>query len=217
MARSRSSPIDRSEGIFIVLVGLFVGSLVIAAVLAAKIITVAGIAVPAGVIGYCVTFLCTDAIGEVWGRERARNVVWSGFISLGFILLLIQLALHWPAAQFWKDQAAFERILGLTPRIILGSLIAYLVSQLFDVWCFHFWRRRTKGRFLWLRNNLSTAASQLLDSCIFISIAFWGHMPVLELILGQWTIKLGIAVLDTAALYPLVGYIRKRTSELAYS
>jgi hypothetical protein len=208
---------DPTERIFILLVGMFVASLVIAAVLAAKIISVAGVAVPAGVIAYCITFLCTDAISEVWGRQRANTVVWAGFAGLGLVLLLIQLALHWPAAPFWDQQAAFESLLGLTPRIIVGSLAAYLVSQLFDVWCFHFWRRQTKGRFLWLRNNLSTAASQLLDSCIFICIAFLGHMPVLELIVGQWLVKLGIAVVDTAVLYPVVGFIRNRQARLAYS
>ncbi len=194
---------------FILLSGLFTGSLVISAVLAAKIVTVFGITVPAGVLGYCLTFVCTDVISEVWGRKKAGEVVLSGFVALLACLGLIQAALWWPAAPFWQGQEAFEQVLGLTPRIILGSLIAYLVGQYHDIWAFQLYKRLTRGRHLWLRNNLSTLSSQLLDSCIFISIAFAGKMPLLPLILGQWAVKVGIAGLDTVAVYGLVWWIRR--------
>jgi hypothetical protein len=178
-------------------------------VLAAKIVTVFGITVPAGVLGYCLTFICTDVISEVWGRDRAGEVVLSGFVTLLACLGLIQAALWWPAASFWQGQEAFQQILGMTPRIILGSITAYLVGQYHDIWAFHFYKRLTRGRHLWLRNNLSTLTSQLLDSCIFISVAFAGKMPLLPLILGQWAIKVGIAGLDTIVVYALVWWIRR--------
>ncbi len=189
---------------FAILTSLFSGSLVLAAVLATKIITVAGLTVPAGVLAYALTFICTDVVGEVWGKHRAREVVGAGFLTLITAFGLIQLALHWPPAGFWEGQEAFAAILSTTPRIILGSLIAYLVSQFTDVWIFHACRRITAGRHLWLRNNLSTALSQLIDTLIFISIAFLGVMPILPLIVGQWIIKLGIAALDTGVVYLLV-------------
>ena len=195
---------------FVLLCGLFTGSLVISSVLAAKIVTVFGITVPAGVLGYCLTFICTDVISEVWGRERAGEVVLSGFVTLLACLGLIQAALWWPAASFWQGQEAFQQILGMTPRIILGSITAYLVGQYHDIWAFHFYKRLTRGRHLWLRNNLSTLTSQLLDSCIFISIAFAGKMPLLPLILGQWAVKVGIAGLDTIVVYALVWWIRRK-------
>jgi hypothetical protein len=198
--------------IFAILVSVFSASLTISAVLASKIITVFGISVPAGVLGYCITFICTDVISEVWGKERARQVVASGFVALLCVLLLIRLALDWPSAAAWNDQQAFETVLGTAPRIIIGSLAAYLLSQLHDVWAFHFWKRATGGRHLWLRNNLSTAASQLLDSVVFITIAFAGVFPLLPLIAGQWAVKMGIAVLDTAVIYLLVWLIRDRRS-----
>lgn len=192
------------------LTAVFAGSLVIAAVLANKIISVGGIVVPAGVLAYCVTFVCTDVINEIWGRKRAKQVVLSGFGALIVSLVLIQLALNWPAAPFWTNQEAFALTLGTTPRIILGSLIAYLISQLHDVWSFDFWKKLTSGRHLWLRNNGSTLVSQLLDSVVFISIAFYGQLPILPLIWGQWLIKLAIAALDTAVVYVLVWFIRQR-------
>jgi len=195
---------------FILLCGLFTGSLVISSVLAAKIVTVFGITVPAGVLGYCLTFICTDVISEVWGRDRAREVVFSGFVTLVACLGLIQAALWWPSAPFWQGQEAFQQILGMTPRIILGSLVAYLVGQYHDVWAFHFYKRLTRGRHLWLRNNLSTLSSQFLDSCLFISIAFAGKMPLVPLILGQWAVKVGIAGLDTIVVYGLVWWIRRQ-------
>lgn len=187
-----------------ILVSLFSGSLVLAAILATKIITVAGLTVPAGVLAYALTFICTDVIGEIWGKQRAREVVGAGFLTLIGAFGLIQVALHWPPAGFWQGQEAFAAVLSTTPRIILGSLTAYLVSQLIDVWIFHACKRLTKGRHLWLRNNLSTALSQLLDTLIFISIAFWGLMPLLPLIVGQWVVKLAIAAVDTGVVYLLV-------------
>ena len=187
-----------------ILISFFSGSLVLAAILATKIITVAGLTVPAGVLAYALTFICTDVIGEVWGKQRAREVVGAGFLALIAAFGLIQLALHWPPARFWQGQEAFAAILSTTPRIILGSLAAYLVSQFTDVWVFHACRRMTSGRHLWLRNNLSTALSQLIDTLIFISIAFLGIMPVVPLIVGQWVVKLGIAAVDTAVVYLVV-------------
>lgn len=194
------------------LTALFAGSLVLAAILASKIMVVGGIVVPAGVLAYCVTFVCTDVINEIWGREKAQQVVLSGFGTLVLSLLLIQLALNWPSAPFWPHQEAFEIILGTTPRIILGSLLAYLVSQLHDVWAFDFWRKKTAGKYLWVRNNGSTILSQLLDSILFISIAFYGLMPILPLIVGQWLVKLVIAALDTFVVYLLVWLIRRKSS-----
>ena len=189
---------------FALLTSLFSGSLVLAAILATKIINVAGLSVPAGVLAYALTFICTDVIGEVWGRQRAGQVVAAGFCALVAAWGLIQVALVWPPAGFWKGQEAFAAVLSTTPRIIVGSLLAYLVSQFTDVWIFHLCRRLTQGRFLWLRNNLSTALSQLIDSVLFISIAFAGVMPLTPLITGQWAVKLMIAGLDTVVVYALV-------------
>jgi len=197
---------DRS---FILLVSIFVGALVISSVLASKIITIFGLFVPAGVLAYCITFVVTDVISEVWGRERANRVVFSGFIALLITFLLIRLALWWDAAPIWRGQEAFSAVLGSTSRIIIASFIAYLASQYHDVWAFHIWRKWTEERHLWLRNTASTVVSQFIDTLIFITIAFYGTMPVFPLIKGQYLIKVLIALLDTPFVYLAVLLIRK--------
>ncbi len=206
---NRLKSANNTETPFIILLSIFAGSIAIASVLANKIINVAGIYVPAGVLAYSVTFICTDVIGEVWGRERAGRTVLGGFVALIAVFFLVQISLIWPAAPFWKGGGAFADILGATSRIILASFAAYLVSQFHDVWAFHFWKRATADRHLWLRNNLSTIVSQFIDSSLFITIAFYGIMPVWPLILGQWAVKCAIGVLDTPVIYLVVWYIRR--------
>jgi len=192
------------------LISLFIAVLVIASVLAAKIIVVGAFFVPAGILAYSLTFLCTDIIGEVYGKQIAQRVVLAGFIALLVTLGLIQLALIWPPAPIYPHQAAFETILNHSGRIIIASIIAYLISQLTDVRLFALLRQLTQGRLLWLRNNLSTIASQLLDSIVFILIAFYGTaLPLFDLIIGQWLIKLAIAALDTPLVYAGVYLIRR--------
>lgn len=196
--------------IFIILISLFAASLTIASVLASKIINIYGIFVPAGVIAYCITFVCTDVISEIWGKKRAAQTVLSGFLALLLMLILIQIALALPAAPFWEGQQAFNAILGITPRIIIGSFVAYLISQYHDVWAFHFLKSKTNGNHLWLRNNASTAVSQFIDSFVFVTIAFYGVMPIWPLIFGQWIIKFAIAALDTPVIYLVVWLLRDK-------
>ncbi|MBF0451237.1 MAG: queuosine precursor transporter [Candidatus Magnetomorum sp.] len=190
-------------------VSLFVGCITISSILANKIITIMGVFVPAGVIAYSITFIATDVISEVWGKERAQETVFGGFIALIAVFVLIQISLMWPKASFWNNDDAFASILGSTSRIIIASFIAYLVSQMHDVWAFHFWKRVTNSRHLWLRNNLSTAVSQFLDSFIFITIAFYGVLPVWPLIYGQWLIKFMIAIMDTPIIYGFVFFMQR--------
>jgi len=197
------------EKSFILLIGLFVSALTIAAVLASKIMDIGGLYVPAGVLAYSITFIATDVIAEVWGKARANWVVFVGFISLLFVMVLINVAIFVPDAPFWKHQLAFKTILQGTTRIIIASFIAYLISQFHDVWAFHFWKQVTKDKHLWLRNNLSTMVSQFLDTLIFITVAFYGIQPIWELIWGQYVVKLGIALIDTPVVYLLIFWIKK--------
>lgn len=198
---------------YILLLSIFIGCITIASVLANKIITIYGLFVPAGVLAYSITFVCTDVISEIWGRERANATILGGFVALVTVLLLVQLSLAWPKAPFWDNDIAFRSVLGATSRIIVASFIAYLVSQYHDVWAFHFWKRITNDRHLWLRNNLSTAVSQFLDSLIFITIAFYGVMPIGSLIVGQWIIKMAIAALDTPVVYVVVYLMRRKSGD----
>ena len=200
---------SRDQLWFIVILCIFSASVTIASVLASKIIRVVGLFVPAGVLAYSITFACTDIISEIWGKDRANQSVLGGFAALVVVWVLVQVALHWPKAPFWNNEAAFQSILGSTARIIVASSVAYLVSQFHDVWAFHFWKRITRNRHLWLRNNLSTVVSQFIDSFLFITIAFYGTIPTGPLVLGQWIIKMVIALLDTPVVYLGVWAIRR--------
>ena len=201
---------QRAENYLTLLACIYSGSLVLAAILASKIVVVGPLVVPAGVLAYSLTFLITDVISEIWGKELAQKVVIGGFVTLVFVFVITSISILWPPASFWPHQQAYETILGSSARIMIASLTAYLFSQHHDVWAFHFLRRVTGERFLWLRNNASTIVSQLLDSVIFITIAFYGVMPLMPLILGQWVVKVGIAVLDTPLVYLLVHLVRRR-------
>ena len=201
---------QREENYLALLACVYSGSLVLAAVLASKIIAIGPLVVPAGVLAYSLTFLVTDVIGEIWGKQKAQTVVVGGFITLVLVFVLTGISIFWPPATFWPHQQAYETILGSSGRIMIASLIAYLFSQYHDVWAFSFLRRLTTERFLWLRNNVSTIVSQLLDSVIFITIAFYGVMPLVPLIMGQWVVKVGIALLDTPLVYLLVYLVRRR-------
>jgi len=200
-----------NDSALIIIVSIFIGGMTISSVLASKIITLFGLLVPAGVLAYSVTFICTDVVSEIWGKQRAKQMVIGGFISLIVVLILVQVARVWPKAPIWHGEAGFQAVLGSTSRIIVASFIAYLVSQFHDVYVFHFLKRITQGRHLWLRNNLSTAISQFIDSVLFITIAFYGTMPVWPLIMGQWVVKLAIALLDTPVFYFAVWMLHQRT------
>jgi queuosine precursor transporter len=201
---------EREMRAFIIFISIFAASLAIASVLASKIINVFGIFVPAGILAYCITFVCSDVISEIWGKKRAKQTVFAGFIALLIILVLVKIALIAPTAPFWQGQDSFNAILGATPRIILASLVAYLLSQYHDVWAFHFLKAKTNGNHLWLRNNASTAVSQFIDSFVFITIAFYGILPIWPLIFGQWIIKFAIAAIDTPVIYFFVWILRDK-------
>jgi queuosine precursor transporter len=199
--------------ILAILVSFFVTLLLVANIISVKLIGVGAWVVPAGVIVYPFTFLLTDVIAELYGRRVASRVIWTGFAVSILMVIFVYLARIIPPAGFWEGQAAFDVTLGMVPRIVLASMFAYLISQHHDVMAFHFWRRKTGARHLWLRNNASTMVSQAIDTALFISIAFWGILPasvIFNMMLTQYLIKLGIAALDTPFCYLLVGLLRGR-------
>ncbi|MDD5475732.1 MAG: queuosine precursor transporter [Syntrophales bacterium] len=187
----------------------FISSLLLSNILASKIIVVGGFLLPAAIILYPLTFLITDVVGEIEGKKSARGLVVAGFVMSLFMVAALVVARWLPPAPFWGHQEAYVAILGATPRIVIASMIAYLVSQTHDVWAFHWWRQKTEGRHLWIRNIASTVISQGIDSVLFITIAFGGlySWPAVAVMAGsQYLVKVGIALLDTPLCYLLVRY-----------
>ena len=212
---TREYPLPR-----MIVFSLFFSGMAIAAVLAAKIINIAGFAVPAGVLAYAITFACSDIIGEVYGEKVARKMVLAGFVAMISVTLLIQLAIVWPAAYFWQGQEMFEQVLGSSPRIIIASMAAYISSQYLDISIFSRLKKATNGKHLWLRNNASTFSSQLIDSAVFVTVAFYGVFPIGEMIIGQWIVKMLIAAIDTPIVYMGVSVLKKQPvseAQMAYA
>lgn len=201
---------DKEEKVFLTLACIFVSLLVISNIVAVKIISVSKLVGPAAVIFYGLTFAISDILAEIWGKERVKYVIKLGFIVTLLSAIIIRISILLPTAPFWTDQAEYELILGSNIRIVIASMVAYLISQFHDIWAYHFWRKITKEKYLWIRNNLSTVVSQMIDTIVFIIIVFYGtDSPILSMIVGQYLVKIALAVLDTPLVYLAVELIHK--------
>jgi len=175
--------------------------------------------VPAGVIAYPFTFLATDLISELFGRKKAQLVVWVGFF-MNFFMLLLMTINHWLPNTYGVSggldlfEGVYEFMIGNT----IASMIAYLTAQSVDVRLFHFWKKKTNGKHLWLRNNASTMFSQLVDSTAIITILYFTDNlganittigAVIILILNSYLFKFFFALFDTPILYVAVKFLRK--------
>lgn len=179
-----------------------------------KLISVFGLIVAGAIVTYPITFLTTDIIGEIWGKKEANDCVKIGvIIQIGF-LILGYLSLKIPALQQTEHlQECLVTVLNQGLRLTLASLGAFVVSQTMDVISFHWLKKKTDGKHKWLRNNASTMSSQLLDTVIFIFIAFYGVVDNIWLmVIAQYLIKLILAALDTPFFYFFTRKnIKKRT------
>ncbi|MHA2069960.1 MAG: queuosine precursor transporter [Candidatus Thorarchaeota archaeon] len=133
------------------LVGMFAASIVITAVIANKVVVFGPFILSASIIVFSVTFFLTDVLSEFWGKRMAQRAVWAGFLADVLLLFGVWVAIQWEPASFWTGQESFVQTLGVTGRVALASLLAYIIAQSHDVWAFHFWKERFNGRFLWLR------------------------------------------------------------------
>ena len=204
---------SRFSSFFVAVVALFVTCLIISNVIAVKLAMVQGMVLPAGIIIFPVSYLLADVLTEVYGYRAARRVLW-----LGFFCNLLAVAAIWiggllPAAPFWDGQAAYDQILGATPRILLASFAAYLVGEFANTMIMSKLKVAMAGRHLWARAIASTLVGQGLDSMVFIAIAFSGMMPLpilLGTIVTQWLIKSAYEALATPLTYAMVGYLKRR-------
>lgn len=231
---------ERREACFSVMMAAFVVVLVLTNIIGVKLFLAFPEAIPEGFFGeaitlttglitYPLTFLLTDVVCEVYGRKRANLMVVTGFVMSLVSLVFIQIALVLPGSPVWPSgnpnydsiatmQQAFDSVFTLPGVLIFGSMSAYLVAQLMDVRLFHFWKRLTQGRHLWLRNNASTMISQLVDTIIVNSIFLgfglglpWGIVG--EIIVANYVFKVLIAALDTPLIYLGVAVVRRVIGE----
>ena len=218
------------------IIALFVTALVTAQLTASKVlgfelpvalpVTGAELVLPGAALAYALTFLASDCYTELYGRRAAAVVVNVAFAMNFVVLLLVWSTIAAPDAGIGVDPDAFGDVLGASTNIVIGSLLAYVVSQNYDVFAFHWLRERTAGKHLWLRNLGSTATSQAIDTVIFVSLAFLIAPAILgvgealplgavaALIVGQYLLKLSIAVVDTPFVYLIVHLVRTYGDEL---
>lgn len=184
-------------------------SVIVANIQVVQTVKLFGMAATLGNIVYATSFLITDILSENYGKKEATKAVWIGFFSLISMTLLMNLALYFnplPGDDFSVvTHEAISIIFKMMPRIALASLAAYLISQHHDVWAFQFWRKKfSKESHLWIRNNFSTMVSQLIDSAIFVVIAFYGVFEngvLIEIFVTTYILKWIVAVADTPFVY----------------
>ena len=191
---------------------LFAICLLIANILATKIILVGPWAAPAGVLIFPIAYIINDVIVEVWGYRKARLIIWSGFAVNILAVLFFSLAIVVPAAPFWQNQNAFSTILGSTPRIILASLMAYLVGSFLNAFVMSKVKIMMKGKDFSVRVILSTLVGETADSLIFITIAFAGNLPLnilIGMILTQACLKTVYEILVLPFTIIVVKWVKK--------
>jgi queuosine precursor transporter len=162
---------------------LFTTCLILANILAVKIIQIGPWAAPAGVLIFPFAYILNDVIAEVWGYKKARLIIWSGFAMNILMVLFFSLAIAIPSAPFWTNQQSFETIVGTTPRIVFASLMAYLVGSFLNAYVMSRMKIHSQGKNFGIRAIVSTIAGETTDSIIFISIAFVNIFPVNAIII----------------------------------
>lgn len=233
---------ERRERVFLILAGLFLGSMTMLNILGiTRFVDMSfelfGIQIPfklaIGVLPYPLTFLCTDFISELYGRKRANWVVWTGLILNLWVYFILWVGAYLPGletidpatGQVARDAAGrlpvFFEVRNLTMGAVMASMLAYMAAQFCDVYLFHFWKKLTKGKHLWLRNNGSTMISQIVDSvCVILITHYYAHgLPVdhsspigpqlMQFIIASYIFKFTVAALDTIPFYLGVAWLSK--------
>jgi uncharacterized integral membrane protein (TIGR00697 family) len=211
--------------IYLILAALFIASLVTSNLIFQKFfywypfnITLFDVnlfEISVGLLPYPITFLITDVLSEIYGQKKANHVVIAGIFASFFSLLIIYISKEVPATSWSQvNNDTFINVFGAAPLAVFASMLAYLFAQFIDIKVYHFWKKRTKGKHLWLRNNFSTFTSQFVDTitvllllCSF-QIINWDKF--LGLLLSGVIFKMMIAAIDTPILYLIVYWFRKK-------
>ncbi len=181
-------------------------STILANIQVIEIVSLFGLEATLGNIMYGTIFLGTDVLNEIYGKKEAKKAVYLGFMVMIFTLIIMTLALQFIPNENDFGHAALSTIFGFYPKVVLGSLIAFIISQSFDVYFFQKIKQRLPGnKFLWIRNNGSTIVSQLIDTAIFVPIAFFGEGlgtdVMISIFISTYLIKVLVAALDTPFIY----------------
>ena len=216
--------IELAKNIYLLLASLFITSLVVSNLIFQKFfywypldLNIFGnhlFELSVGILPYPLTFLITDLISEIYGKKKANQVVVTGIFASFFSMAILLIANRVPAIENSPiDDLTFNKVFALSPIAVLASMIAYLLAQFVDIRIYHFWKKLTRGKMLWLRNNFSTFSSQLIDTILVVGLLsffdvlewslFWG------LVISGFLFKVLVAAIDTPILYFFVFILRK--------
>jgi hypothetical protein len=189
----------------------------IANLISNKTLTAFGLVFPAGVLTYSLTFTISNMINELLGRKVMFFIIKLSACLIIVQYLFVAVAVHSPGSPFWVNQAAYSAILLNKFRIFIASITAFFISQSINIWLFDFLKQKHKSGHLWFRKNISTVFSQIIDSFIFILVAFsYTTLPVFDLLAGQLVCKVTISLLDTPVIYIAVSSLKEKLPKLEH-
>ncbi len=209
-----------ADSLYLILAALFIASLVVSNLIFQKFFYwepfgLYRFEISVGILPYPITFLITDILSEIYGKKKANQVVIAGIFASFFSMLIILIADFVPSIESSPiNDTIFHQVFGLSPLAVFASMIAYLFAQFIDIRIFHFWKKLTNGKHLWLRNNFSTFTSQFIDTftVLFLLCSFqilpWPIFP--SLLISGFLFKVIIAAIDTPILYGVVFLFRKK-------
>jgi len=204
---------------FDIIMALFVAVLLISNIASTKIVQLWFFSFDGGTLLFPLSYIFGDILTEVYGYKQARRVIWVGFFSAALMAIILMIVAALPAAADWPYQEAFKNILGMAPRIVLASLIAYFAGEFSNSYIMAKLKIKTEGKYLWLRTIGSTLIGEGIDTVLFILIAFWGVLPTSLLItvfISNYIFKTGLEIILTPATYKAVNFLKAKENEDYY-
>ncbi|MDP3245273.1 MAG: queuosine precursor transporter [bacterium] len=201
---------------FDLIMAFFVAVLLISNVASTKILQFGPFTFDGGTLLFPLSYIFGDILTEVYGYGRSRRVIWMGFLMTFLMAVVFIIVGKLPAASGWENQDAYMKILGLTPRIVAASLLAYFAGEFSNSYILAKMKILTKGRWLWTRTIGSTVAGEAVDSVLFVVIAFAGIIPaglLFAMVLSNYIFKTCIEVILTPLTYKVVGFLKRREQE----
>jgi len=198
---------------------LFVAVLLTSNIASSKILDLGPFTFDGGTILFPVSYIFGDILTEVYGYRRSRRVIWVGFACAGLMAAVLALVGALPPAEGWENQEDYEAILGTTPRIVLGSLIAYFAGEFSNSYTLAKMKILTRGRWLWTRTIGSTLVGEGVDTVAFVSIAFAGTVPwslFWSIIISNYVFKVGLETVMTPVTYRITSFLKRAENEDVY-
>ena len=204
---------------FDLIMALFVAVLLVSNIASTKIVVLGPLTFDGGTLLFPVSYIFGDILTEVYGYGRSRRVIWMGFFSALLMVVTLTVVGWLPPAEGWEGQDAYQAILGMTPRIVLASLIAYWAGEFSNSYTLARMKVLTKGRWLWMRTIGSTIVGEGVDTLLFVTIAFLGVLPgelLLSVALSNYLFKTGLEAVMTPVTYRVVSFLKRAEMEDYY-